>query len=229
MAHADETLRSAITKEAAGQPLTRDESSALRRARREREERTRWEYYAAIPQKHWRQMSGRQAKVLQEQADRYGLPFAGATVDLPALVRALHDFLRDNGRKLLDDDDPMSSGDTTPALERWRHHKANLAELDEAERRQSLVPRESMHAALGHLAGILRNAADNIQRHHGQEAGRIIDDALDEFESLIAHHFADASATPAAPTPTQPNTTATAPAPAKPKPKPKPKRKPKQA
>ncbi len=38
-------------------------------------------------------MSGRQAKVLQEQAARYGIPFGGSTIDLPEVVRALHDFL----------------------------------------------------------------------------------------------------------------------------------------
>ena len=97
----DAILRSAISKEEAGEPLTREEDSVLRRAKRELEERTRWEYYATIPQKHWRQMSGRQAKVLQEQAVRYGIPFGGATVDLSAVVRLLHDFLRDNGRKLV--------------------------------------------------------------------------------------------------------------------------------
>ncbi len=55
--------------------LTKEERRALKRHEREKEERLRWQYYEAIPQKHWRTMSGRQAKVINEQADRYGIPF----------------------------------------------------------------------------------------------------------------------------------------------------------
>ena len=102
--------------------LTRPEREALRRHEKEKEERLRWQFYKCIPQKHWRQMSGRQAKVLIEQADRYNLPFGGATVDLPAVVRALHDFLADNALKLarVDDDPLLTGGTSSPALERYR-------------------------------------------------------------------------------------------------------------
>src|SRR5215510_9029642 len=72
------------------QELSKQERSALKRHEKEKEERLRWQYYGSIPQKHWRQMSGRQTKVLNEQADRYGLPFGGPTVSLPAFVKAFH-------------------------------------------------------------------------------------------------------------------------------------------
>src|SRR5690242_10540213 len=73
--------------------LTRPERTALKRHEKDKEERLRWQYYASIPQKHWRQMSGRQSKVINEQAERYGLPFGGPTINLSAVVRAWHNFL----------------------------------------------------------------------------------------------------------------------------------------
>src|SRR4051794_39812038 len=81
------------------QELTRDERSALRRHEVEKEERQRWQHYGSIPQKHWRAMSGRQAKVINEQADRYGIPFGGAFINLSMVVKALHDFFADNALK----------------------------------------------------------------------------------------------------------------------------------
>src|ERR1043165_6628317 len=70
-------LASALRKMTAKEELSRDEQAALRRYEKKKEERLRWEYYASIPQKHWRQMSGRQTKVINEQASRYNLPFGG--------------------------------------------------------------------------------------------------------------------------------------------------------
>ena len=99
-----------MQKVVARQELSRREREALKRHEKEQEEARRWQYYASIPQKHWRQMSGRQTKVLNEQAALYGIPFGGATVDLPKVVRAVHDFLAENAHKLARDDDPLMQG-----------------------------------------------------------------------------------------------------------------------
>ena len=64
------------------QEVSKEERRALKRHESEREERLRQQYYASIPQKHWRAMSGRQAKVINEQAQRYGIPFSGATINV---------------------------------------------------------------------------------------------------------------------------------------------------
>jgi len=75
------------------QELTQAEREVLKRHEKQKEERLRWQYYRSIPQKHWRAMSGRQTKVINEQAARYDIPFGGATIDLPAVVKRFHDFL----------------------------------------------------------------------------------------------------------------------------------------
>ncbi|WP_146512720.1 hypothetical protein, partial [Thalassoglobus neptunius] len=97
----------AYRKVMSGETPTAQEQSALKRYEKEQEEQKRWQYYESIPQKHWRQMSGRQTKVINEQAERYGIPFGGRTINLPKVVRALHEFLAANARRLLEDDDDL--------------------------------------------------------------------------------------------------------------------------
>ena len=77
----------ALRKVAQGEEPTPKERAALRKYEKKQEETRRWQYYASIPQKHWREMSGRQSKVLNEQAARYGIPFGGPTISLPDVVR----------------------------------------------------------------------------------------------------------------------------------------------
>ena len=83
-----EVLTRAVRKVVDGkkEDLTREESQALQRHEKDKAERLRWQFYESIPQKHWRTMSGRQAKVLIEQAQRYGIPFGSATVNLGKVV-----------------------------------------------------------------------------------------------------------------------------------------------
>lgn len=176
------------------QELTDKERAALKRHEKEKEERLRWQYYAAIPQKHWRQMSGRQTKVINEQAARYNIPFGGATINLPSVVRAFHDFLADNAYKLTRDDADLMQGNSSPALERFREERAALARLDRLEREGQLVPRDVARATLARIATVLRNAGDALQRQFGLAAVEILYDALTEAEREVARAFASSEA-----------------------------------
>lgn len=131
-------------------------------------------------------MSGRQAKVLKEQADRYGLPLGGATVNLPALARALHDFLAENAQKLSADDELMrGDGSSSPALERYREERAAIARLDRLEREGKLVDREQARDGMLRVASLLRTAGETLQRQFGTAAYEILDEALVDAEREI--------------------------------------------
>ncbi len=136
-------------------------------------------------------MSGRQAKVINEQADRYGIPFGGRVVDLSEVVKSLHNFLANNARRrggnpgADGEDDPLLSGSGSPALERYREERAQLARLDRMEREKSLVPREEIRSALAEIAGILRTAGEVLQQSYGNAASEILNDALDDAEAAI--------------------------------------------
>jgi hypothetical protein len=171
--------------------LSKEERAALRRHEKQKEEKLRWQYYAAIPQKHWREMSGRQTKVLNEQAERYKIPFGGASISLPSVVRALHDFLAENATKLARDEDPMMQGTGSPALERYREERAALARLDRLEREGALVPRDVARESLGRIAAILRSAGDTLQQQFGGEAVNVLYEALDDAQREIDRSFGE--------------------------------------
>ena len=181
----------AYKKVMAGEKLSRTEQATLRKFEKDKEEKIRWQYYKTIPQKHWREMSGRQAKVLYEQAERYGIPFGERSINLPDVVRALHDFLKRNAQKLIEADDVLLAGESSPALERYREERAALARLDRLEREGSLLPRDEVREAMGRVASMIRSAGDALQRHYGQAAAEILTDALDDAEREIIRTFAD--------------------------------------
>ena len=182
-------VASAYTKVMRGETPTTREQNALTKFEKQREEKLRWTYYATIPKKHWRKMSGRQNKVIDEQAQRYGLPFGGRVVDLPAVVRALHDFLAENARRLTRDEEMLTTGPMSPALERYREERAAIARLDRLEREGVLLAREDVHTGLMMIAGILRSAGETLRRGFGPEAAAIIEEALDDAEVEIRQQF----------------------------------------
>lgn len=182
----------AYKKLLAGQDLSEKEKRVLKRFEKEKEERLRWQFYGAIPQKHWRTMSGRQTKVINEQAARYGIPFGGASINLSAVVRALHDFLADNAVKLAKEEDDLMQGSGSPALERYREERAALARLDRLEREQQLVPRDQVREALGRVAAILRGAGDSLQRQFGVAAVEVLYEALDDAQRELDRTFGPA-------------------------------------
>ena len=162
------------------QELTQSERNALKRHEKDKEERLRWQYYRSIPQKHWRTMSGRQTKVINEQAERYGIPFGGAKIDLPAVIRAMHDFLADNAVKLARNEDDLLAGPGSPALERYREERAAIARLDRLEREGALVSRDDVRTSFGRVASILRGAGDALQRQFGPAAVEVLYEALED-------------------------------------------------
>lgn len=185
----NEVVARAYQKVLARQELTEAEHKALKRHEKSKEERLRWQYYRSIPQKHWRTMSGRQTKVLNEQAVRYGIPFGGAAIDLPAVVKALHDFLADNAQKLARDDDVLLQGGNSPALERYREERAEIARLDRLERQRELLPRHEVKEALARVAMMFRGAGEALLRQYGTSAGEILFEAIDDAQQEIDRTF----------------------------------------
>jgi len=180
--------KSGLDKLKAQKKVTAREQKAIRDLERKREETLRWQYYETIPQKHWRMMSGRQAKVFLEQAERYGIPFSGKTINLPAVVRALHDFLAANKYKLAaagNEDPMMIGGDGSPALERYRLARAEEVEIKVRGLREETVDRETMHKVLLRGMLIVRQSVETLQRQYGDDAARIVNEGLQEAERVL--------------------------------------------
>jgi len=147
----------AVDKLARRETPTARELEALARVERRDEEEQRWRHYRTIPKKHWRRMSGRQAKVLNEQATRHGIPLGGPTISLAEVVRWLHDFLAANKVRLACAEDD----DTDPV--RVAERRAKLAEAQAREMRALLlvsraVSTEQHERAIDLLCGVFRTA-----------------------------------------------------------------------
>lgn len=188
---------SAEHKWEAGKTATRAEAAAHKRVENLREEIQRWEHYQTIPQKHWIHMAGRGRKVIVEQAKAHGLPFDTAVISLPAFVHALHDFLAANARRLsdkmptaipgVDPNDEMNLflGGDSPALERFRNARANLAELEFEVKKENFVDREHLRESFALVASVLRRAGEQLQKQFGPEAQEILDEALDDVVNHV--------------------------------------------
>ena len=151
---------------------------------------------AEIPKKLYRQMAGRQDKILNDQDALWGIPLRGPTVDLAAVVRWLHDFLGKNGRALAraigDDPDLVGDEADNPMLERLREEKWKLARLDRLQREQQLVAREDTHQIFGRAAERIRQAGELLQKQFGSDAAAILEEAIDDAMRLVDRAFEDA-------------------------------------
>ncbi len=84
--------------------------------------------------------------------------------------------------------DPLLDSGDSPGLERYRMAKAQLAELDLAERELTLLPVVKVHAGISAICLPLRNSVDQIQRRW-PEAAKFLTDGLQESERLINDLF----------------------------------------
>lgn len=100
-------------------------------------------------------------------------------------ARHLVDWLK-RGANGPADDDPLLSGPigTSPALERYRQHRADLAEIELNERRGRLVDVDELTEWWeSEVAGPLRRAVGALKRKHGPDAARIVEKALTQADA----------------------------------------------
>jgi hypothetical protein len=188
--------REALRKKQAGLQPSAREAAALRRIQKAEDERRRWEHYSSIPQKHWIAMSGRQAKIINEQAALYGLPFAGATIDLPAVVRAFHELLAEHGRKILKSDDIETDPDTALKVIKTKRQQF-FYEQDLG----NWISKEDVHEGMEIFAEAIRGASERLQRDYGPDAQRVLEEAfLGAVRKLDAHFATDDEPNPLAAT-----------------------------
>ncbi len=135
-----------------------------------------------VPKGVWCKWSGRQHKVVNEQAGRYGAPIGGATIALPEVARWIHDFLADNARRLAAVD---GGDDDSPGLEYWKTQRERLRFESESAQR---LDRGEVHQGLGRMAAILRQAGEALQREFpGAEV--VLNQALEDFEREVDRLF----------------------------------------
>jgi|GEM_PF-6361176 len=189
--------RSALRKLATGEDLTVRESKAHAKLKKIEEEKTRAKLLRAVPQKDFSAMCGsvghpRQTKQLQDMERQWGLPFAGATVDLFDFFSKLWDFLIEKGPLLRLVIESEGESDLPLGLElvkarvakTWQDARA--AELRNAEREKRLLDRAEVHSLLMSLGNRLRQASDAAQRKWQQEGYEFFSDLWTDFDAELS-------------------------------------------
>ena len=156
----------AIRKIGRGGTPAAQELAALKRWEKRKEEDARWRYYRSVPAKHYKEMSGRGARVLIDQAATWGMPVSGAVIDLTAVVRWMHDFIADNSRRLREADGEVTAKDE---LERYRRVNADLAEIQLQSIRRERIPADDVRAVVGYAAACLVRCLTNLENSISME------------------------------------------------------------
>lgn len=164
-------------------PLSRDKQRAVDRSKRESADKQLRGILSKCPKGVYSELSGRQHKVLDEQAGRYGLPLLGKEIDLGAVLRRFHDLLRDHGDQIAGerpDGQPVTEWD-----EDVKKQRALLLRLDVAERCGELLRKHLVDQILQQVAGLLRSAGERMQHEGHEEAYKILDETLIDAQSSV--------------------------------------------
>lgn len=178
----DDLLRRALTKKQQGQKLSRDESRAIERAKREQLDRTLREALRACPKKLYVELSGRQHKILDDQAARYSLPLLGPAVDLFALLHKFHDLLAEHGGKLLAAEEEQEATDWANECKKEQALKARAERLALCGQ---LLRRHVVDATLQNVAALLRSAGERMQQQGHTDAYQLLDETLADAQVQI--------------------------------------------
>lgn len=186
-----ELAAAALDKRRRGETPTTRELRALRKIEKQREEEQRERFYHAVPRKHYRALSGRADQVLNQQADRFGLPLRGPVLDLYAVVKGFHDLLARLGgrKKLIENEDGLIEfgSDSADREDYWKWKSRNERLKFERDSGQ-VIPSDRMHQFLQRIAGLIRDAGDELQRLN-PDAFEIFEALHDNVDTLVERFF----------------------------------------
>jgi hypothetical protein len=124
-------------------------------------------------------------KVPEEAIDRTGRAFLyhGRTiVELWADTRTKIFKSKVKGNLELGD---LDSNIVSPALEKFRNERYKLARMERLEKQNKLIPRVKVRHVLAHLASVLRDTTDRLQKLFGPRVVETMDETLLCFEAEI--------------------------------------------
>lgn len=115
---------------------------------------------------------------------KWGFPCTGRHINVCHIVRHLHDFLSQNEQILNAAQDEI--GASEDELRRQRALKADLLQVQLDREVQKLLPRLEVAEIHQAWAARLRRAADSLGKRFGPQAQRILADALDDCDKILA-------------------------------------------
>lgn len=179
-----ELAATALEKRRNGERPTRDELAGLRRHEAAEEENKRWQYYATIPKKHLRELTGRATEQLHRVADRHGAPLRGRTIDLGQLLAWVFEFIERHKAAIESSEEPRSA-----ELERLRRAQADKVEIQNREKLGSLRNVEQVYALLDFVGNQIRKASEEIRQRFGDGPADVLQDAVKRGWNRYLHEY----------------------------------------
>ena len=143
-------------------------------------------YVGSLPQKTYIEWAELNARIVYSHGAEFRLPIRGKHLDLRAIVKRIHELLKD-GSLANESKGNMES----PSIERQRCARADEAEDNRDERRGQLIPRDVCRRVHTVWAKMLRDAGETLGRKHGSDAQDILNEALDDCEQLVADNYGE--------------------------------------
>lgn len=179
----------ALLAEHRGQKLTTGQKSDLTWYQKQQAETIVENALADLPKKIYCKLSGRQVKVINEQAERYELPIGEATVDMYAAVAAFHDYLADHARAFGNDEDLRAEKirKEIAVLER----RAKILDGEIKQQKSLYIEKADLHRRLTWLASKLQTLGERLGKTGGAECQNVVNEFLEELaEELESGHLA---------------------------------------
>ncbi|MHB8862045.1 MAG: hypothetical protein ACYC6N_06545 [Pirellulaceae bacterium] len=178
----------AITKRAKGLRPAREELAALRRWEEVRRQELRQELLTSVPKKWWVDTSGRSTKELHRLADRFEMPVRGASIDLPALVQWLHEFIEKHRAAITAERKSQTQSSEADAYYRARRRRI---ELHNAKVAGEVVSTDEYFRLTDAICQLYRDASKQLNRRFGQEAFEIVEAAVERAKERERTYLAE--------------------------------------
>lgn len=175
-------------KQAKGGDLTKSEVSLVKKYDEIVAESNREDALLNLPKGIYCKLSGRQQKVVDEQAVRYGLAIDGSKIDLYQVLKKFHDILAEWGPTI----NELQGAEGSLRTEKLRREiellerRSKSIELDIKNKQDEFIDRNTLRVRMEWLANKLRTVSERLGKRFGADAQVLLNHALSQIEEELA-------------------------------------------
>lgn len=174
-------------KQAKGFSISKTEESLIRRYDEQIAIEIRDDFLINLPKGIYCKLSGRQQKVVDEQAVRYDIAIDGAKIDLYSVLKRFHDILAEWGptiRELEGEEGSLRTEKLRKEIE-LLERKSKSLDLDIKNKQDEFIDRGTLRVRMEWLANKLRTVSERLGKRFGGDAQLLLNHALKQIEEEL--------------------------------------------
>lgn len=174
-------------KQAKGISLSKTEESLIRKYDEQIAIEIRDDVLLNLPKGIYCKLSGRQQKVVDEQAVRYDIAIDGAKIDLYSVLKRFHDILAEWGptiRELEGEEGSLRTEKLRKEIE-LLERKSKSLDLDIKNKQDEFIDRGTLRVRMEWLANKLRTVSERLGKRFGGDAQVLLNHALKQIEDEL--------------------------------------------